>query len=145
MIAAGIDSTSADLRAALEEALLPVDDLTDDGRVFYSFEDDGRTVAFGGFELYGPDALLRSLVVLPQARGKGLGRAATEALLGKAFNEGARHAWLLTTSAAPFFEAAGFTPVAGRRPSRHSFNAAGRRAVSFNRRASDTAHHQGDV
>jgi len=111
VIAARIDGSSHELRAALQDALLPVDDLTDDGRVFYSFTDGDNTVAFGGFELYGQDALLRSLVVLPQARRKGLGRAATEVLLGKAFNEGARHAWLLTTSAAPFFEAAGFTAV----------------------------------
>lgn len=112
MIAARIDGSSHELRAALQDALLPVDDLTDDGRAFYSFTHGNNTVAFGGFELYGQDALLRSLVVLPQARGKGLGRAATETLLDKAFEEGARQAWLLTTSAAPFFEAAGFTPVA---------------------------------
>ena len=78
MIAARIDGSSHELRAALQDARLPVDDLIDDGRVFYSFSDGDCVVAFGGFELYGQDALLRSLVVLPQARAKGLGRAATD-------------------------------------------------------------------
>ena len=107
MIASLTKSTAPTLRATLED---PVDDMTEDGRIFYSFSDGGRTVTFGGFEFYGPDALLRSLVVMPEARGNGVGGVVTETLLGKAFDADARRAWLLTTSAASFFEAAGLSP-----------------------------------
>lgn len=107
-----IDGCAADLRDALTRASLPVDDLEEAGRAFFRFTDDGQPVGFGGYELYGDYALLRSLVVLPEARGHGHGRAATEALLQEASAAGARYAYLLTTSAAAFFEATGFHPIA---------------------------------
>ncbi len=97
------------LREALTAASLPADDLDEPGRTFYRFETlDGEAVGFGGYELYGKDALLRSVVIDPEQRGHGLGRNVTQLLLTRAFNEGARTAWLLTTSAASFFERAGF-------------------------------------
>ena len=53
-------------------------------------------MGYGGYELYGEDVLLRSVVVLPAMRGKGLGRALTESLLARAGEAGARRAFLLT-------------------------------------------------
>ena len=43
--------------------------------------DDNQTVGFAGLEACGADQLLRSVVVLPDQRGEGLGRAAVEAVL----------------------------------------------------------------
>ncbi|MEF2162655.1 arsenic resistance N-acetyltransferase ArsN2, partial [Pseudomonas aeruginosa] len=100
-----------DLRAALTAANLPVDDLTEPGRAFFRFADAGRIFGFGGFELYGENALLRSIVVLPEARGKGQGKAATDLLIQQTAAAGARTAYLLTTNAAPFFERNGFRPI----------------------------------
>lgn len=100
-----------DLRAALQAADLPVEDLDEDGRTFYRFTREGRTVGFGGYECYGDRALLRSIVVLPGERDSGAGRAVTDALLHRLSDEGVRIAYLLTTSAAGFFEALGFTRI----------------------------------
>jgi arsenate reductase len=102
----------AGLAAALAAEGLPVDDLTDAGRTFYTFSTlDGATVGYGGFELLGEHVLLRSVAVLPALRGKGLGRNIVPLLLYRAYREGARTAWLLTNSAAPFFEKIGFKVV----------------------------------
>ncbi len=111
MQARPVASNNLALVAALEAASLPTEDLHDAGRSFFAVEDDGKAVGFGGFELYGEDALLRSVVVLPQYRGQGKGRDVTEAILARAYSAGARQAWLLTTTAEGFFERDGFARV----------------------------------
>lgn len=100
------------LREALGAAALPVDDLDEPGRRFYAFDSlAGERLGHGGFELYGRDLLLRSMVVAPAARGRGIGAAVLALLLRRAFDQGARQAWLLTTDAAGFFQRQGFTRV----------------------------------
>lgn len=106
-----VDGETDELRAALAAASLPVDDLAEPGRAFFRITEDGRTLGFGGYELHGPDALPRSIVVTPEARGRGLGREATRRLLREAAKAGARHAYLLTETAAPFFERLGFARI----------------------------------
>ena len=66
---------------------------------------------YAGYELYGADVLLRSLVVTAEARGTGNGKAIVARLSRRAFDAGARRAWLLTTTAANFFEKTGFKRV----------------------------------
>ncbi|MBB3655815.1 N-acetylglutamate synthase-like GNAT family acetyltransferase [Rhizobium sp. BK650] len=107
-----IDGDDDGLRAALSGAGLPVDDLTEAGRRFYRFSQGGDTVGFGGLELHGEAALLRSIMVLPDRRGFGFGHAITSGLLGLARGQGAACAYLLTESAAPFFQSLGFRPIA---------------------------------
>jgi arsenate reductase (glutaredoxin) len=93
------------LTGVLKEAHLPVEDLAEPGRSFYVFRSlSGAVLAYGGFELHGKDALLRSVVVLPDARMKRTGRNVVPLLMYRAFQKGADTAWLLTTTAAPFFE-----------------------------------------
>jgi N-acetylglutamate synthase-like GNAT family acetyltransferase len=106
-----IPADAADLKAALEAASLPTGDLTEGGRRFFRCEDDGRVVGYGGYELYGEHALLRSVVVLPESRGRGYGRQVAEGVLEHARQAGARNAFLLTTSAEAFFEHAGFRRI----------------------------------
>jgi amino-acid N-acetyltransferase len=65
----------------------------------------------GGLEGHGPDRLLRSITVLPPARGKGFGKALAAALERLAGNNGAKRLHLLTTTAAPFFERLGYVAV----------------------------------
>ncbi|AWC23692.1 acetyltransferase [Aminobacter sp. MSH1] len=98
--------------AALAAEELPVDDLTEDGRLFFRFEKDKALIGFGGMELVGDYALLRSIVVPPPSRGQGSGKRITEQLLQKAEGLGIAEVYLLTTSAADFFEAAGFERIA---------------------------------
>jgi arsenate reductase len=106
-----VASDAPELVAALEAANLPTEDLGDGGRTFFAFEESDRAVGFGGFELCGEDVLLRSVVVLPEARGRGYGHAVTEAVLMRAHDAGARTAYLLTTTAESFFEHEGFAPI----------------------------------
>jgi N-acetylglutamate synthase-like GNAT family acetyltransferase len=101
-----------ELVAALEAERLPTDDLAESGGTFFRVIAEGRTVGFGGFELHGRYALLRSIVMLPYARSRGSGRLATEALLQRAGELGATAAYLLTTSAAEFFESSDFRRIA---------------------------------
>jgi N-acetylglutamate synthase-like GNAT family acetyltransferase len=106
-----VTGADADLQDALQAARLPTDDLNESGRAFFRLTDQGKTVGFGGLEQYGEDALLRSVVVLPPQRGKGYGEAMTQRLLDQAAADGVRTAYLLTESAAAFFEHLGFARV----------------------------------
>lgn len=54
--------------------------------------------------------VLRSIVVVPAAHRRGLGRNLLPLLMRRASDLGARRAWVLT-SAAPFFETIGFKRV----------------------------------
>lgn len=103
-----VDGAAYDLRAALDAAQLPTDDLREPGRQFFRITRAGETVGFGGFERHDADILLRSIVVLPEHRGTGAGCAITSLLLKRAAVDGAQRAYLLTESAGPFFERAGF-------------------------------------
>ncbi|GEO82555.1 hypothetical protein ROR02_26860 [Pararhodospirillum oryzae] len=97
------------LRAALESESLPVDDLGDEGRVFFVFHDDqGALMGFGGLEQHGALALMRSVVVVPERRGQGLGTALLSALLDHARALGCRDAYLLTTTAVALGRRCGF-------------------------------------
>lgn len=98
----------AELRAALSAAKLPIADLGEPGRAFFRFDDNAGAVAFGGVEGNGADRLLRSLVVVPDRRGAGLGRAVLALLEREARQLGAARLHLLTNTAAPFFRSNGY-------------------------------------
>ena len=68
-------------------------------------------MGYGGIENYGKAALLRSVVVLPDCRGKGVGDEMTLLLLAHARRSGIRALYLLTTSAAAFFARNGFVRI----------------------------------
>jgi N-acetylglutamate synthase-like GNAT family acetyltransferase len=106
-----VDGHDAALRNALAAEGLPTDDLTDDGRTFFCFLRDADTFGFGGYELLGDNALVRSVVILPKYRSLGLGTRATEVLLEQARRDGARRAFLLTSSSAGFFKGLGFVEI----------------------------------
>lgn len=62
-------------------------------------------------EPYGGAGLLRSLAVAPEARGRGLGVRLVDAAEARARADGLGALYLLTTTAAPFFEARGYALV----------------------------------
>ena len=64
-----------------------------------------------GLERYGDYALLRSAVVAPEARGRGVGALLTARLLQEARTRGVKHVYLLTTTAADYFERLGFRRI----------------------------------
>ena len=101
------------LARTLAKAKLPAGDVDEPGRLFWRFETlDQVPLGFGGLEAYGNDALMRSVLTLPPARKRGVGRGIVEALEVEALATGARRLWLLTMDAAPFFAQLGYAECA---------------------------------
>jgi N-acetylglutamate synthase-like GNAT family acetyltransferase len=92
--------------AALVAAKLPTEDLLSEPFRYFCLED----VAWGGFGSE-RDALIRSVVVSPDARGRGFGAAVVNALAERARRHGVERLWLLTTDSAPFFARLGWAPA----------------------------------
>jgi len=61
-----------------------------------------------GMEVYGRDALFRSLAVTPAYRGMGLAHRLCKGLVERAVAQGVREAYLLTKTIAPLAEVWGF-------------------------------------
>ena len=97
--------------ALLAGAGLPPDGVEQWLPRFLVAERAGAIVAAAGLELYGRAALLRSVVVAVEGRGRGLGAALTERSATEAARAGARMLYLLTTSAAAYFPRLGFRPI----------------------------------
>ncbi len=116
LVATRIDASTPALVTAVQAALaaegLPNSDLTEADRAFYAYMTDRSTLAgFAGLQLAGEHALIRSVVVLPGHRGRGLVLQIVPHMVSCARNLGATHAWLLTDNARPLFERLGFTAV----------------------------------
>lgn len=94
----------------LASAGLPVADLTDEhmSAFFYSGPASAPN-AMVGLEIYGPDALLRSLVVSPALRKRGLGQLLVAKAEQHAREHGVSTVYLLTTTAEQFFLARGYS------------------------------------
>lgn len=95
----------------LAVASLPREGVAEHFKHFLVARADRVVVGAVGMERYGPSALLRSLVVAPSHRGRGLGRALTERLLQEARKQGVRRVFLLTETAADFFPKFGFRQI----------------------------------
>ncbi|AVH43669.1 arsenic resistance N-acetyltransferase ArsN2 [Agrobacterium sp. 16-172Ci] len=105
-----VTGSDLELKLALSASGLPTEDLEDTGRSFFrAVSSDGGTVGYAGIEACGDDVLLRSIVILPEHRGKAFGTSLTrETLKAVKVNSAV---FLATTSAAPFFESLGFAVV----------------------------------
>jgi N-acetylglutamate synthase-like GNAT family acetyltransferase len=98
------------LKAALVKTGLPADDVGDARLLFWRFESAADIPAgFGGLEIHGADALLRSVVTLPPVRRIGMGRAIVTALEAEARLLKCRAIYLVTTGQAAFFDRLGYT------------------------------------
>lgn len=95
----------------LRAAKLPTDGVAESLADFVVAVRDGKLVAAGGLEVAGRDALLRSVVVREDARGRGIGELITARLLGEARARGLATLWLLTETAPGFFPRFGFRRV----------------------------------
>src|SRR5688500_10150276 len=93
----------------LENAALPVAGVPEAFEHFLVAEnDDTRIIGAAGLELHGNAALLRSVVVAPDYRGRGCGVQLVEHALRQARARRLDAVYLLTTTAAPFFDRLGF-------------------------------------
>jgi N-acetylglutamate synthase-like GNAT family acetyltransferase len=105
-----VEPSAAEFRRCLEEAKLPTVDLMGADKVYFCLMEGDDRRAYGGFEIRGSHALLRSIVVEGRHRGHGYGRSLVLELIAEAGRRGLREAWLLTNTAAAFFASLGFTP-----------------------------------
>ena len=91
---------------------LPIDGIEEQfGDAYAVAEAGGEMIGAEGIETYGDAGLLRSAVVDPSWRGRGVGDALTRDRLAWAKARGLREVYLLTTTAADYFPRYGFVRV----------------------------------
>jgi amino-acid N-acetyltransferase len=92
----------------LRESGLPLDGLEDHLEATIVARDATTILGCAALEVYGTDALLRSVAVAAEHRGKGLGEALTAAAIALARRRKVHAIYLLTETAARFFPRFGF-------------------------------------
>jgi amino-acid N-acetyltransferase len=106
------------ITSLLRTADLPSDDLSPQSmKHFFVLTERQTSVGAVGLEIYDDSALLRSLVVAKEARGRGYGAQLVNAAEAYARGLDLRAMYLLTTTAEHFFRARGYVPIdRGRAP-----------------------------
>lgn len=105
---AGTEQDAASIRALLEGAGLPTDDLLSSKPQFIVACEGKTLVAAGALQFFGACALLRSVVVTSGLRGTGLGRIVVEDLERVARAAHTTQLVLLTETAREFFAHQGY-------------------------------------
>ena len=102
----------AQLSAQLKANNLPFSDIETSTGTFFDFRtEQDKTLGYAGVEFFGQDGLLRSVLVLPAWRNRGLGSAIVEMTAALAREHGVERLYLLTVDAADFFAARGFSAL----------------------------------
>lgn len=107
-------ATSADypaIEALLIEAGLPLDGARGAFGTGVIARAEGRVVAGAALERYGRHGLLRSVVVAPDARARGVGRAVVAAAEALAIADGIDELYLITETAVDWFPRLGYAPI----------------------------------
>ena len=99
------------IRALLERSGLPTSDLDTARPDFAVIRQNGQVIAAGALQRFGSSALLRSVVVAPERRETGLGRAVVSELEQRARTAHINRLILLTQSAAKFFARQGYRVI----------------------------------
>lgn len=113
---------------------LPTADLETAHLQLYKAVEGGEVVGIGGFEQYGTDALLRSVVVRPDMRDRGHGTRICLELEDRICESVGMAIYLLTDGASSFFEQLGYEQI-----DRDSAPYAIRRTREFAERCQSTA------
>ncbi|HBL77779.1 MAG: hypothetical protein A2W90_02275 [Bacteroidetes bacterium GWF2_42_66] len=90
---------------------LPFIDVGEPAVHLYLLKEKDRLNGTGGLEIYGDDALIRSVAVAEEFRGTGLGKTICGELEQIAAESGVKTLYLLTTTATHFFERRGYRIV----------------------------------
>ena len=100
------------LSRAFAKGEIPVGDVEAPGSLFWRFEmPDGIPVGFGGIEVHAKEALIRGVLTLPPAQGRGIGRSMVAALETEAFVAGCGRIWVGPGVAPGFFARFGYAPA----------------------------------
>ena len=105
------DADGPSILQLLSDAGLPIDGLVEHLNAACVARDGAAIVGCSALETYADGALLRSVVVAPAARGRGVRQRLTEAAVSLAQSVGMPAVYLLTTSAESYFPKFGFAPV----------------------------------
>ena len=98
------------IQKILKENDLPYSDLQEENlSTFLVIRTDNDLIATIGTEIYQPDALLRSLAVMPAYRNKGYAAGLVAAIENFLITRGVQSLYLLTTSAEKYFTRIGYT------------------------------------
>lgn len=108
------ETSLASIRPLLADAGLPSADLSEDLEHFFACGAPAKPGGVVGLELYGSHAILRSLAVSPELRGRGCGRALVAAAERHAQALDVHTVFLLTETAREFFEALGYRIITER-------------------------------
>jgi UDP-N-acetylmuramate: L-alanyl-gamma-D-glutamyl-meso-diaminopimelate ligase len=91
---------------------LPLDGVQENLSNFLLLRDAGKIIGCVGLEIYDEVAVLRSLAVIPDRRGEGLGWMLADRAVDFARQRGVRRLYLLTETATDFFaQHFGFSPI----------------------------------
>jgi amino-acid N-acetyltransferase len=110
-IRAASEADLPSIEALLESSALPPQGVAEALDGFVVADAGGRIVGVAGLEIRGEAALLRSVAVDSDWRGRGLGAALVDATLDTARTRGVTEIYLLTTTAGGYFPNHGFEPV----------------------------------
>jgi amino-acid N-acetyltransferase len=110
-IAPAAPADRAAIRTLIEASGLPLEGLDASLGVAVVARDGDQVVGAAALELYGGDALLRSVAVAADRRGHGVGERLIEAVLVLGAGHGVRRFYLLTETAEGFFSRLGFRRV----------------------------------
>lgn len=102
----------ADVESLLSANDLPAADVASKPDCFYVAYDGDDAVGVVGLEVHDGAGLLRSLVVRERVRGDGYGAAICDRMEARAREDDVDALYLLTTTAAGFFDARGYERVA---------------------------------
>ncbi len=99
------------IRILLELSGLPTEDLESAAPEFMVATQDSKLIAVGALQRFEDVALLRSLAVIPEERGRGRGQQMVAELERAARSAGVRKLVLLTLTAADFFGRLGYRRI----------------------------------
>lgn len=95
-----------------DSGLVPLDETAQFGLQYVvAIDGEGIVVGAAGIERYGANGLLRSVVVAPEWRNRGVGSSLVKNRLAWAQQAGITTLYLLTTTAADYWARAGFVAV----------------------------------
>ncbi len=95
----------------LAEAKLDFSDLKQPNIRLFRFEENGQTIGVGGLEIFGDQALLRSVAVKKELQGKGFGKEIVAQIEQTARHSGIKSVYLLTNTAPEFFKSIGYQQI----------------------------------
>jgi amino-acid N-acetyltransferase len=103
---------ASDVLWLLERNHLPIDGLMDHFATTVVARQNGQVIGSAALELYPDGVLLRSVAVVSEAQGQGLGQRLTDEAIRLAESINAPAIYLLTTTAERFFPRFGFELIA---------------------------------